>query len=159
MSTLDKNVFSKSLKDRLQELGMNQSELARKVGVNRATVSSWIAGRNYARHEVVMQIADVLKTTPAFFYGEKRDRDADSVGAEMHFNPRLEAMLKSIMEHEGYDSRKEAIAALIREKAERYRLPAEEEWGASSRKHDTSGITKTVKGPHGDKIIHRAKRD
>ena len=60
------------VRDRLAEIGMSQSELARRVSVNQSTIAGLIAGRSRSSAHL-HRIARELATTPAYLTGETDD--------------------------------------------------------------------------------------
>ncbi|WP_174297232.1 helix-turn-helix domain-containing protein [Sphingomonas bacterium] len=62
------------LKDRLAEIGMSQSELARRVRVNQSTIAGLVAGRSRSSAHLHL-IARELATTPEYLTGETDDPD------------------------------------------------------------------------------------
>ena len=62
--------FSK-IKDALQRAGMNQSELSRRVGVERATVSAWIRGVRTPSLGHLMKVVEVLNMSLSEILGEE----------------------------------------------------------------------------------------
>lgn len=71
--------------DRLAELGMSQSELARRVGVSQGTIAQLISGRNRSS-AYLHKIARALGTTPEYLGGETDDA---SVGAVLSPTPQM----------------------------------------------------------------------
>lgn len=60
------------IKTRLAEMGLSQSELARRVGVSQATIAQLVSGRSRSSSHL-HKIAQVLKTTPEYLTGETDD--------------------------------------------------------------------------------------
>ena len=63
---------------RLAELGMSQSELARRVGVSEGTIAQLVSGRSRSSSHL-HKIAQELQTTPAYLAGETDDASAGFV--------------------------------------------------------------------------------
>lgn len=61
---------------RLRELGMSQSELARRVGLTQGSIAQLVSGRSRSSAHI-HKIARELKTTPAFLSGETNDSTSD----------------------------------------------------------------------------------
>lgn len=55
-----REIFMKNLLYYMNIAGINQIELANKVGVSKSTVSTWLSGRSYPRIDAIQKIADVL---------------------------------------------------------------------------------------------------
>lgn len=64
------------IKDLLEQVGMSQAELARRVGVRQSTINSLVNGDSRTSRSIV-QIARELRTTPAYLTGECDDPAAD----------------------------------------------------------------------------------
>lgn len=64
MSNNAKSSFVKRLDALLLQKGLTDSALAKKLGVSRQTVSFWKTGRNLPRPETLVQISEILGTTP-----------------------------------------------------------------------------------------------
>lgn len=63
--------------DRLTDLGISQSELARRVGISQPSVNALIH-RNKTGSRNLHKIARALGTTPAYLTGETDDPDKDA---------------------------------------------------------------------------------
>ncbi len=63
-----RDVIPRNIKIMLAARGMNQSDLADRLGVTRAQVSNWMTGRSGMTLERLDQIAELLHTTPAKLY-------------------------------------------------------------------------------------------
>lgn len=63
---------------RLAELGLSQSELARRVGVSQGTIAQLVSGRSRSSSHL-HKIAQALETTPAYLEGETDDASAGFV--------------------------------------------------------------------------------
>ena len=55
------------------KLGLSQSEFARQVGAPRSTVHAWESGRNKPDEETFPKVAQVLKTSISYLFGETDD--------------------------------------------------------------------------------------
>ena len=60
------------LKVRRTELGLNQTELAERIGLTQAHISQWEAGTRAMRIEQAIVLAKVLNTTLSVFSGEEK---------------------------------------------------------------------------------------
>ncbi|WP_133032181.1 helix-turn-helix transcriptional regulator [Sphingomonas sp. PP-CE-1G-424] len=65
------------IRQRLTDLGMSQSELARRVGINQSTVAALLTGRSRSSGHL-HSIARSLATTTAFLVGETDDPDENA---------------------------------------------------------------------------------
>lgn len=70
------------IEERLEAVGISQSELARRVGVRQSTINSLIRGDNRTSRRIT-QIARELRTTPAYLTGETDDPDVESPSPAM----------------------------------------------------------------------------
>lgn len=55
------------------KLGLSQSEFARQVGAPRSTVHAWESARNKPDEETFPKVAQVLKTSISYLFGETDD--------------------------------------------------------------------------------------
>ena len=70
--------FKDIIKKRRLELGMTLEEVAKQVGVGRATVQRWESGVIVnVRRDKIVKIAAALKTTPGYLMGWKDDPDSE----------------------------------------------------------------------------------
>lgn len=60
--------FGRRLRERRIELGMSQSELARRLGVTSAAVSNYESGQNSVREDVLLKLFCVLDIDPNYLY-------------------------------------------------------------------------------------------
>lgn len=60
---VEKNNFGTWLDQLIIKRGLNQSELAQKVGVNKSTISSLVSGRRGASNDLLIAIARVLRVS------------------------------------------------------------------------------------------------
>lgn len=63
------NKVGERIKSRLNELHMNQSDLCRKTGINRATMSQYISGKYFPTQKRLEEIAQALHVSPAYLMG------------------------------------------------------------------------------------------
>lgn len=62
-------LFANRLKERARQLGISNSEVARRVGLEERRYGHYTTGRNEPDLETLKQIADVLGTTPNWLLG------------------------------------------------------------------------------------------
>lgn len=55
-----REIFSTNLKKILNEKGLSQNELARRIGVQSGTISKWMTHATYPRDALIQKMADVL---------------------------------------------------------------------------------------------------
>lgn len=60
--------FGKRLRERRIELGLSQSDLARKLGVTSAAISNYESGQNAVREEILLRLFRVLDVDPNYLY-------------------------------------------------------------------------------------------
>jgi transcriptional regulator with XRE-family HTH domain len=65
------------IRQRLADLSMSQSELARRVGINQSTVAALLTGRSRSSSHLHL-IARALSTTTAYLVGETDDPDENA---------------------------------------------------------------------------------
>lgn len=70
--------FSQNLRDVVQNRGMSQQELARKVGTTEATISRYMTGINKPNVEIVAKIAEVLQISVDYLLGLSSTRFLDA---------------------------------------------------------------------------------
>lgn len=57
--------LGQNIRSLLEAQGLEQQDLARKVGVAPSSVSDWVTGKTHPRHRKLGRIARALKTTVA----------------------------------------------------------------------------------------------
>ncbi|HRR40116.1 MAG TPA: helix-turn-helix transcriptional regulator [Syntrophales bacterium] len=55
-----KMVFSDNFKRYMDEMGVDQVDIARALDVSTSTVSDWATGKKYPRHDAMQRIAEYL---------------------------------------------------------------------------------------------------
>lgn len=95
MISLDNGFMSigARIEERLGEIGISQSELARRVGVRQSTMNSLIRGDNRTSRSI-LKIARELKTTPAYLTG-----DCDDPNASTDLPPDLDSEERELVDH------------------------------------------------------------
>jgi len=63
------------LEEFLKPLGLSQSELARKIGVNFRTIHDIVNGKRGISPEMAIRLSRYFKTTPQFWMNLQRDYD------------------------------------------------------------------------------------
>lgn len=58
------DVFANNLRQRAQELGLANAEVARRVGLSERRYAHYVSGRNEPDLAMLLKIADVLQLTP-----------------------------------------------------------------------------------------------
>ena len=86
-------VFSDNLRTKLMEKRNSQKDLAKSVGVTEATVSRWVNGEMYPRHDMIDRIAQYLMCTADDLTASKQRTFAllpeDVIAEELHNNAKL----------------------------------------------------------------------
>lgn len=70
-------LFSERLRSRIARLGLQQNELAEKVGVEPGAVGNWVKGLNAARGEHLRRVAEVLGVEVGWLSGEQELRESE----------------------------------------------------------------------------------
>jgi phage repressor protein C with HTH and peptisase S24 domain len=70
-----------------EALGLNQSELARKLDVSPQSVQAWESGRTAPRNPRIRQLSDVLRVSVAYLMGESDSNAAQGGGAHIALQP------------------------------------------------------------------------
>lgn len=112
---VDLDIFKARLRESRLVRGFTQESLANEVGVGESTIANYESGRNGPKPPVLKKLATALEVDPEYLIGESTSDQSDE--DEMKFNPTIEAMIQQLMEEGGYDTKKELISALVREKA------------------------------------------
>lgn len=79
--------------ERIQVLGITQSELARRIGISQQAVGKLVHGGS-RRTTYIAQIASELRTTPAYLTGKTDDPETDSPSA-----PALPSDARELVDH------------------------------------------------------------
>jgi transcriptional regulator with XRE-family HTH domain len=58
------DIFAKNLKNRAEELGLSNAEVARRVGLSERRYAHYVSGRNEPDLALLLKIATLLRTTP-----------------------------------------------------------------------------------------------
>lgn len=65
------NIFAVRLKEALTAKNIKPSELAKKTGIGKSSISDWLAGRYEAKQDKVYRIADALDINEAWLMGQE----------------------------------------------------------------------------------------
>lgn len=79
-----KEVFPKRMKEVRMSRGLRQDELADKLGIARSNIANYETGRNFPLTEVLLHIADYLKTSIDYLLG--LTHDPEPLGDRGHLN-------------------------------------------------------------------------
>lgn len=86
-------VFSDNLRTKLMEKRKSQKDLAKSVGVTEATVSRWVNGEMYPRHDMIDRIALYLMCSADDLTASKQRipqlMPEDVIAEELHNNAKL----------------------------------------------------------------------
>lgn len=61
------NIFAVRLKEALTAKNIKPSDLAKKTGIGKSSISDWLAGRYEAKQDKVYRIADALDINEAWY--------------------------------------------------------------------------------------------
>lgn len=78
---------------RLSDMGMSQSELARRIGLTQGSIAQLVSGRSRSSAHL-HKIARELQTTPAFLSGETDDPASDT--PDYHLTVEEERLLEKL---------------------------------------------------------------
>lgn len=65
------NIFAVRLKEALTAKNIKPSDLAKKTGIGKSSISDWLAGRYEAKQDKVYRIADALDINEALLMGQE----------------------------------------------------------------------------------------
>ena len=65
------NIFAVRLKEALTAKNIKPSDLAKKTGIGKSSISDWLAGRYEAKQDKVYRIADALDINEAWLMGQE----------------------------------------------------------------------------------------
>ena len=107
------DAFAKNLRQRAEELGLSNAEVARRVGLSERRYAHYVAGRNEPDLAMLVKIANILQLTPNDLLVEREEREDDERSLLID---RLNAA--AVMMHEGdlqaAVAQAEAVVALRR---------------------------------------------
>ncbi len=72
------NIFSKRLKQAMDEQGVTKTELCSKVGLGKSSVSQYLSGKNIPTVFRMKMIADVLNVSPEWLSGSIDEPELES---------------------------------------------------------------------------------
>lgn len=79
-------VFSKRLRECREAKNLTQQELGEKVGVKKATISSWEVGRSIPDYGTVDELANALGTTSSYLLGLENSRSPlEHTSYDLHY--------------------------------------------------------------------------
>ena len=86
MKNKEKDVIllAKKLRMALAELGSNQTEIAKKMGVSKAQISHWVAGDNKPSMESLTKLATALGKPVKYFF--ENANNTDDITNTINFN-------------------------------------------------------------------------
>lgn len=99
MKNKEKDVIllAKKLRMALAELGSNQSEIAKKMGVSKAQISHWVAGDNKPSMESLNKLADALGKPVNYFF-EQNGENITNGNSTINVNSTSENMRLTLLE-------------------------------------------------------------
>lgn len=112
-----KKTFAKNLQRKMMEYSLNQTELARRMGVTQSTMSDWCHGRVLPRSNRLEQLCKIFHCDPADLLGNVQqavEYELDRHLSEMLNTPEAKAAEQKIHAQlvEYYQTISQAMAAL-----------------------------------------------
>lgn len=126
-------IDARRLKKRMEECGLSQAELARRVGVAQTSIFKLVSGRSYSSRHLHL-IARELQTTPAYLTGETDDPTSDAPDEALSSQDREDVALLLKLSHED----RESIRRLMRSLSSESLIPADHAPTASATVHSPS---------------------
>lgn len=80
MPCISRDLFRENLAFFMKRAKMNQSQLAKELGVSKATVSCWLSGKAFPRIDTMQEIADCLNCTVSQLTSGRKKRILSMVG-------------------------------------------------------------------------------
>lgn len=104
------------LKRRMEDCGISQAELARRVGVAQTSIFKLVSGRSYSSRHLHL-IARELRTTPAYLTGETDDPNSDAPDEALSSQDREDVALLLGLSHGDRESIRRLMRSLSGEGA------------------------------------------
>ena len=70
-----RELFPKNLQRYMADAGLSQTDVARRLGVSKQTVSDWISGKKFPRVDRMQQLADLFSVLMSDLYTDHSDPD------------------------------------------------------------------------------------
>lgn len=67
------------LREAMDNVRMNQSELAACAGVSKASISQYLSGKNEPKHQVILKFAEILQVDEAWLNGQTDEPTMDKL--------------------------------------------------------------------------------
>lgn len=99
--------LGKRIQKLLRERGMNQKELAERIGTTEATMSRYVNGERDPKSEVLANIATALRTTSDYLLGIEEKKD---IASEF---PRLKRLIARNANDLSNEQKRELVNALF----------------------------------------------
>ena len=64
-----RDIFSKRLRERCNEMGISQAGLSKRMKITTNSISGWFKGRIIPRPDHINEICEILDVTPAYMFG------------------------------------------------------------------------------------------
>ncbi|MDN6899654.1 helix-turn-helix domain-containing protein [Oenococcus sicerae] len=68
MHMIDKDIFRKNFAQAIDESGLSQREIARRLKLSPSTITGWLHGRTEVSTDSILEIATVLHKDPSWFF-------------------------------------------------------------------------------------------
>lgn len=76
--------FAQNLRNRAEQLGISNAEVARRAGLSERRYGNYVSGRREPDLATLVRIAQVLETTPNDLLGVLSDRRRDALGDKIN---------------------------------------------------------------------------
>ena len=93
------NIFAIRLKEALTAKNIKPSDLAKKTGIGKSSISDWLAGRYEAKQDKVYRIADALDINEAWLMGQE---------VPMELEPQRQAIVYQFAEQQLHEQQTQA---------------------------------------------------
>lgn len=96
-----KSELVKRIEQRMHELDMNKSELAKTTGIRASSISDYLNGRYAPKQDKIAAIADALKVSPSWLLGIESnegyytDPETAAYAEELRTNPEMRMLFSA----------------------------------------------------------------
>lgn len=119
----DKISIGKRIKQRREQMGLTQEELANKANISRSALANYESGVREPRGAILVRLAEALETSSDYLLGHTSDsRPIEEIAEEAKHSPEIQAAHRRIEEALTGDPDAEELLAFWREMKERENL-------------------------------------